>query len=78
VHTSSILTSSSAENTEVAVKKFGRPFETVLDAKRTFRELRILRLLSTDGRSRDIIRIIDMYTPQTTLEVWGLWIYLCV
>jgi hypothetical protein len=52
------------------VKKLLEPFADEIAAKSSLRELHALRLLGEDERSRDIIlRLLDMYTPQPTLEV---------
>ena len=52
---------------KVAIKKFTRPFETSEDAKRVFREIHILRLFSIDGSSPDIIQMLDLFTPQSSV-----------
>lgn len=44
---------------KVAVKKFTRPFQSPIHAKRTHRELRLLRSMNHDN----IIDIMDIFTP---------------
>lgn len=51
-------------NTKVAIKKLTRPFSNVTHAKRAYREFEILNLVN----HRNIIKLLNAYTPQTTLE----------
>uniref|UniRef100_A0A1I7TMP4 mitogen-activated protein kinase n=1 Tax=Caenorhabditis tropicalis TaxID=1561998 RepID=A0A1I7TMP4_9PELO len=43
----------------VAIKKFFRPFQSTIHAKRTYRELKLLRTLQHDN----IVEMIDVFTP---------------
>ncbi|CAJ0959367.1 unnamed protein product, partial [Mesorhabditis belari] len=43
----------------VAIKKFCRPFQSTIHAKRTFRELKLLRTLNHDN----VIDMIDIFSP---------------
>ncbi|CAI4227982.1 unnamed protein product [Auanema sp. JU1783] len=43
----------------VAIKKFTRPFQTVVHARRTFRELRLLR----DMKHENVIDLLNVFTP---------------
>lgn len=45
---------------EVAIKKIGNAFESVIDAKRTLREMKLLQHLDHEN----IIRIVDLWPPQ--------------
>ncbi|CAG9461299.1 unnamed protein product [Pedinophyceae sp. YPF-701] len=44
---------------DVAIKKIGRAFENVIDAKRTLREIKLLRHLEHEN----VIRILDLWPP---------------
>lgn len=46
-------------NEKVAIKKFTRPFQSPIHAKRTHRELRLLRLMSHEN----VIDMYDVFTP---------------
>lgn len=46
-------------NDKVAIKKFTRPFQSPIHAKRTHRELRLLRLMSHEN----VIDLYDVFTP---------------
>lgn len=46
-------------NEKVAIKKFTRPFQSPIHAKRTHRELRLLRLMSHEN----VIDLYDVFTP---------------
>uniref|UniRef100_A0A915M9N0 mitogen-activated protein kinase n=1 Tax=Meloidogyne javanica TaxID=6303 RepID=A0A915M9N0_MELJA len=48
----------------VAIKKFTRPFQSPIHAKRTQRELRLLRLM----RHENVIDLYDMFTPDNSAE----------
>uniref|UniRef100_A0A915P9A0 mitogen-activated protein kinase n=1 Tax=Meloidogyne floridensis TaxID=298350 RepID=A0A915P9A0_9BILA len=48
----------------VAIKKFTRPFQSPIHAKRTQRELRLLRLM----RHENVIDLYDMFTPDSSAE----------
>ncbi|CAD6192870.1 unnamed protein product [Caenorhabditis auriculariae] len=55
-----VCTAEYALNTErVAIKKFFRPFQSTIHAKRTYRELKLLRTLSHDN----VLEMIDVFTP---------------
>ncbi|XGW31476.1 hypothetical protein V3C99_009996 [Haemonchus contortus] len=45
----------------VAVKKFFRPFQSTIHAKRTYRELKLLRTL----KHSNVLEMIDVFTPDT-------------
>lgn len=51
-------------NKRVAIKKLTRPFSNVTHAKRAYREFEILNLVN----HRNIIKLLNAYTPQTSLE----------
>lgn len=48
----------------VAIKKLSRPFSNQLHAKRSFRELRLMRLVNHPN----IIGLLNLFTPQKTLQ----------
>jgi p38 MAP kinase len=56
-------THSAAEDTrtgeKVAIKKFNRPFQSAIHAKRTYRELRLLRHM----RHENVIDLRNVFTP---------------
>ena len=54
-------------NLSVAIKKLSRPFQSAIDAKRTYRELRILNHMNHSN----IIALLDVFTPATTLEMFN-------
>ncbi|XP_055328292.1 mitogen-activated protein kinase 14-like isoform X2 [Paramacrobiotus metropolitanus] len=45
---------------KVAIKKLARPFQTVIHAKRTYRELRLLQHM----KHENVIGLLDVFTPQ--------------
>uniref|UniRef100_A0A8C9TYX9 mitogen-activated protein kinase n=1 Tax=Scleropages formosus TaxID=113540 RepID=A0A8C9TYX9_SCLFO len=49
---------------KVAVKKLSRPFQSVIHAKRTYRELRLLKHM----KHENVIGLLDVFTPATCLE----------
>ncbi|KAK6747140.1 hypothetical protein RB195_000391 [Necator americanus] len=51
-------------NTRVAIKKFSRPFQSVIHARRTFRELRLLRNMDHEN----VIDMLDVFTPDACCE----------
>ncbi|XP_064632614.1 mitogen-activated protein kinase 12-like [Lineus longissimus] len=57
-----------AENSEtgekVAIKKLSRPFLDPIIARRSYREIKVLKFM----RHENIIRLIDLFTPATTAE----------
>lgn len=51
-------------NEQVAIKKLSRPFQTTMHAKRSFRELKLLRHMDHEN----VIGLLDVFTPNTTFE----------
>uniref|UniRef100_A0A669E1G3 mitogen-activated protein kinase n=1 Tax=Oreochromis niloticus TaxID=8128 RepID=A0A669E1G3_ORENI len=51
-------------NLKVAVKKLSRPFQSIIHAKRTYRELRLLKHM----KHENVIGLLDVFTPATSLE----------
>ncbi|XP_041350047.1 mitogen-activated protein kinase 14A-like isoform X2 [Gigantopelta aegis] len=49
---------------KVAIKKLARPFQTAIHAKRTYRELRMLKHMCHEN----MIGLLDVFTPTTTFE----------
>uniref|UniRef100_A0A3B4A511 mitogen-activated protein kinase n=1 Tax=Periophthalmus magnuspinnatus TaxID=409849 RepID=A0A3B4A511_9GOBI len=49
---------------KVAVKKLSRPFQSIIHAKRTYRELRLLKHM----KHENVIGLLDVFTPSTSLE----------
>merc|ERR1712223_808255 len=49
---------------KVAIKKISRPFQSAIHAKRTYRELRMLKHMNHEN----IIGLLDCFTPQCTLD----------
>merc|ERR1711962_561059 len=49
---------------KVAIKKIARPFQSAVHAKRTYRELRMLKHMVHEN----IIGLLDCFTPQSTLD----------
>nr|XP_043895291.1 STKc_p38 domain-containing protein isoform X2 [Solea senegalensis] len=49
---------------KVAIKKLYRPFQSVIHAKRAYRELRLLRHIQHEN----VICLLDVFTPDSTLE----------
>ncbi|KAG7252276.1 hypothetical protein CRUP_012008 [Coryphaenoides rupestris] len=49
---------------KVAIKKLYRPFQSLILAKRAYRELRLLRHIENDN----VISLLDVYTPDSSLE----------
>jgi p38 MAP kinase len=49
---------------KVAIKKIARPFQSAVHAKRTYRELRMLKHMNHDN----IIGLLDCFTPVTALD----------
>uniref|UniRef100_A0A8R1DP73 mitogen-activated protein kinase n=1 Tax=Caenorhabditis japonica TaxID=281687 RepID=A0A8R1DP73_CAEJA len=50
--------------TRVAIKKFNRPFQSIIHARRTYRELRLLRCM----RHENIIDLLDVFTPNEKIN----------
>ena len=51
------------ETPKVAIKKLARPFQSAIHAKRTYRELRMLKHM----RHENIIGLLDVFTPAASL-----------
>ncbi|XP_061583684.1 mitogen-activated protein kinase 14A-like isoform X1 [Cololabis saira] len=49
---------------KVAVKKLSRPFQSIIHAKRTYRELRLLKHM----KHENVIGLLDVFSPATCLE----------
>jgi len=49
---------------QVAIKKLSRPFQTVMHAKRAYREIRLLKHMQHEN----VISLLDTFTPQVSLE----------
>ncbi|XP_037016610.2 mitogen-activated protein kinase 11 isoform X6 [Artibeus jamaicensis] len=49
---------------KVAVKKLSRPFQSLVHARRTYRELRLLKHL----KHENVIGLLDVFTPATSIE----------
>uniref|UniRef100_A0A8C8HCV2 mitogen-activated protein kinase n=1 Tax=Oncorhynchus tshawytscha TaxID=74940 RepID=A0A8C8HCV2_ONCTS len=49
---------------KIAVKKLSRPFQSIIHAKRTYRELRLLKHM----KHENVIGLLDVFTPATSLE----------
>ncbi|CAG2161190.1 unnamed protein product [Oppiella nova] len=54
----------SSRNQRVAIKKLNRPFQSAIHAKRTYRELRLLKHMNHEN----VIGLLDVFTPSTTLD----------
>jgi len=54
---------SQTEN-KVAIKKLARPFQSAIHAKRTYRELRLLKHMNHEN----VIGLLDVFTPGTSLS----------
>jgi len=52
------------ESPKVAIKKLARPFQSAIHAKRTYRELRMLKHMKHDN----IIGLLDVFTPAKSLN----------
>lgn len=52
-------------NQQVAIKKFSRPFQSLIHAKRTYRELKLLRHMNHEN----IIGILNIFTPQDAMDI---------
>ncbi|CAG4954335.1 unnamed protein product [Colias eurytheme] len=51
-------------NMKVAIKKLARPFQSAVHAKRTYRELRMLKHMNHEN----VIGLLDVFTPEKSLE----------
>lgn len=49
---------------KVAIKKLSRPFQSLIHARRTYRELRLLKHM----KHENVIGLLDVFTPAITLE----------
>ncbi|KAM7437231.1 MAP kinase [Porites harrisoni] len=49
---------------QVAIKKLSRPFQTTMHAKRSFRELKLLRHMNHEN----VIGLLDVFTPDTSFD----------
>ncbi|XP_037346506.1 mitogen-activated protein kinase 14B isoform X2 [Pungitius pungitius] len=49
---------------KIAVKKLSRPFQSIIHAKRTYRELRLLKHM----KHENVIGLLDVFSPATSLE----------
>nr|ALF99798.1 mitogen activated protein kinase p38 [Urechis unicinctus] len=56
--------SDTQHNVRVAIKKLARPFQSAVHAKRTYREIRMLKQM----RHENIIGLLDVFSPTVTLE----------
>ncbi|XP_064417581.1 mitogen-activated protein kinase 11 isoform X4 [Latimeria chalumnae] len=52
---------------KVAVKKLSRPFQSLIHARRTYRELRLLKHM----RHENVIGLLDVFTPATSQETFN-------
>ncbi|XP_059050951.1 mitogen-activated protein kinase p38b-like isoform X2 [Achroia grisella] len=51
-------------NVKVAIKKLARPFQSAVHAKRTYRELRMLKHMNHEN----VIGLLDVFSPEKTIE----------
>ncbi|KAI2805966.1 Mitogen-activated protein kinase 14 [Blomia tropicalis] len=51
----------------IAIKKISTPFQTPIHAKRTYRELKLLKHMKHDN----VIGLLDVFTPSPTLETFA-------
>ncbi|CAF4796386.1 unnamed protein product [Pieris macdunnoughi] len=51
-------------NMKVAIKKLARPYQSAVHAKRTYRELRMLKHMNHEN----VIGLLDVFTPEKNLE----------
>lgn len=49
---------------KVAIKKLARPFQSAVHAKRTYRELRMLKHMNHEN----VIGLLDVFHPSTCLD----------
>ena len=54
----------SRNENKVAIKKLARPFQSAIHAKRTYRELRLLKHMNHEN----VIGLLDVFTPGTSLS----------
>ncbi|XP_016422075.1 mitogen-activated protein kinase 14B-like [Sinocyclocheilus rhinocerous] len=55
----------------IAVKKLSRPFQSIIHAKRTYRELRLLKHM----KHENVIGLLDVFTPSTCLSGFNDYIH---
>jgi p38 MAP kinase len=53
----------SVRGMKVAIKKLARPFQSAIHAKRTYRELRLLKHMNHEN----VIGLLDVFTPSLSL-----------
>lgn len=58
------IKSSDGGEVRVAIKKLARPFQSAIHAKRTYRELKMLKHM----KHENIIELLDCFTPSLTVE----------
>ena len=63
----SALDVKSADSIKVAIKKIARPFQSAIHAKRTYREIRMLKHMNHEN----IIGLLDIFSPSQTLKDFG-------
>ena len=54
----------SRNENKVAIKKLARPFQSAIHAKRTYRELRLLKHMNHEN----VIGLLDVFTPGTSMS----------
>ncbi|CAJ0955875.1 unnamed protein product [Ranitomeya imitator] len=66
IETGGVASSAYDTKTEqrVAVKKLSRPFQSIIHAKRTYRELRLLKHM----KHENVIGLLDVFTPSKSFE----------
>ena len=71
-----------SRNIKVAIKKIARPFQSAIHAKRTYRELRLLKHMNHENVSKrllskrwliclsllQVIGLLDVFSPSTSIE----------
>lgn len=69
-----VLSSAVDSKTEnkVAIKKLARPFQSAIHAKRTYRELRLLKHMNHEN----VIGLLDVFTPASSLADFQ--VHLCL
>ena len=66
-HHPSLFCSSAVDtktDNKVAIKKLARPFQSAIHAKRTYRELRLLKHMNHEN----VIGLLDVFTPASSLS----------
>ncbi|KAF0767305.1 mitogen-activated protein kinase p38b-like isoform X1 [Aphis craccivora] len=53
---------------KVAIKKLARPFQSAVHAKRTYRELRMLKHMNHENITLNVIGLLDVFTPANTIN----------